>query len=342
MPELAVLLAYAKITLDRELLESDLPDDPALVRELHAYFPSALRDRFAAQIDAHPLRREILTTAIVNTVVNNAGITFVHRMQEETAAVAPDIVRAHLVARDVFDLERFWSGVEELDNVVPAPVQTRMQLMARRLNERGTRWLLHKRRSPLDLDSRARVLRRRAPRRSSRCCRSWCGGSTSRRWRTPATSSSPRASRTTWRSARRRWTTPRPRWTSSRWPARRRVPVAEVADVYFLLADKLSIAGLARPHQRPSAGRPLAGDGPGEPAGGPLRAHAALTADVLQAGDATATPEQRFAAWRSGAAASVEQAGRMFAEISAADDYDLAMLSVAMRTFRSMLSAPRG
>src|SRR6202035_512822 len=68
-PELSVLLAYAKMSLDEALLQSDLPDAPELAGELRAYFPPALRGRFAAQIGAHPLRREIVATVIANDVV---------------------------------------------------------------------------------------------------------------------------------------------------------------------------------------------------------------------------------------------------------------------------------
>ena len=340
-PELAVLLAYTKITLDRELLASGLPEVPALGRELHAYFPSALRERFAAQIAAHPLRREILTTSVVNTVVNNAGITFIHRLREETAATSADIVRAHLVARDVFDLERFWSAVEELDNVVPARVQTRMSLQGRRLAERGTRWLLHKRRPPLDItreidlfaEGTAAVLAMlpkivRGPDLEAleQTRDTLVGGGVPHELAERAAALDNAFSALDIVEVAR--------------DAGR--PVTEVTEVYFMLADRLSIAGLlARINALPRDDRWRA------MARASLRedlfgAHAALTADVLAAGDGAATPEQRFEAWQAGASGSVEQAGRMFAEIAAADSYDLAMLSVAMRTYRSMLSAPRG
>src|SRR4029077_8656622 len=44
-PELAVLLAYSKMSLDRELLQSALTDAPEVVAELLAYFPAAFRAR---------------------------------------------------------------------------------------------------------------------------------------------------------------------------------------------------------------------------------------------------------------------------------------------------------
>ena len=42
-PELSVLLAYTKIVLADELIETDLPDDPFLRADLFSYFPSQMR-----------------------------------------------------------------------------------------------------------------------------------------------------------------------------------------------------------------------------------------------------------------------------------------------------------
>ncbi|HVJ98151.1 MAG TPA: NAD-glutamate dehydrogenase, partial [Acidimicrobiia bacterium] len=97
-PELAVLLAYAKISLEEELLACDLPDDPDFLPELVRSFPTAVRVQFLDRIRVHPLRREITTTALVNGLVNRAGVTFTFRLEEETGASPPDIVRAHEAA----------------------------------------------------------------------------------------------------------------------------------------------------------------------------------------------------------------------------------------------------
>jgi glutamate dehydrogenase len=150
-PEFSVLLAYTKLVADAELLGSDLPDDPYLASWLVEYFPSALRERFRTYMDAHPLRREIITTRVVNELVNSAGTTFLYRFGEETGASTPDIVRAYLVAREVFDLPGFYRAVESLDNQVDTATQIKMLLEARKLAERGARWLLVNRRPPLDL-----------------------------------------------------------------------------------------------------------------------------------------------------------------------------------------------
>src|SRR6185436_17137742 len=101
-PERAVLLAYAKIALYDELVASNVPDDPWVATALERYFPTPLGSRYKAQIHAHPLRREIIATHVTNSMVNRVGSTFVHRMQEETGAAAPDVVRAYLIVREVF------------------------------------------------------------------------------------------------------------------------------------------------------------------------------------------------------------------------------------------------
>ncbi|MBA2427735.1 MAG: NAD-glutamate dehydrogenase [Actinobacteria bacterium] len=152
-PEFAILLAYSKIGLKKELLASDLPEDPYLARELVRYFPEPLRERFSAEMERHRLRREIIATRVANAVVNTSGITFVFRLGEETGAAAPDIARAQTVAREIFDMESLWSEIERLDHQVDAATQTAMILEGRTLVERGTRWLLRHCSRPLDISA---------------------------------------------------------------------------------------------------------------------------------------------------------------------------------------------
>ena len=85
-PEFSVLIAYTKSANVHMLERSDTPDDPYLEPELMRYFPSVLRERFAAQIDGHRLRREIIATQVANQMVNLSGISFDHRMTEDTGA----------------------------------------------------------------------------------------------------------------------------------------------------------------------------------------------------------------------------------------------------------------
>ena len=159
-PELAVLLAFTKLDLQRELVASDVPDDPYLAQDLHDYFPVPLRERFGDLIDVHALHREITATVVANAVVNRAGISFLSRLADETGTSLPVLTRAHVVARDVFEITSTWSAIDALDLLVPAATQDRMFLAARRLVERGARWLVS---HSVDLDLQRTVTRFREP-----------------------------------------------------------------------------------------------------------------------------------------------------------------------------------
>jgi glutamate dehydrogenase len=141
-PELSVLLAYAKLQAGTEVLQSGLPDDPALEGLLVDYFPAPLRERFPAAITGHPLRREIIATALTNRAVNIAGVTGLFRLMQETGAPLARVALAHIVARSVFDVDRLWDAVRPLDNVVSAATQVELRVEAMRLAERTARWIL--------------------------------------------------------------------------------------------------------------------------------------------------------------------------------------------------------
>src|SRR5439155_21527830 len=151
-PELAVLLAYAKMSLDADLLASDLPDAPELAGDLRDYFPPALRERFAKQIAVHPLRREITATVVTNDLINRAGITFIHDMRARTGKAPADIARAYRIVREVFELPSAWANIEALDNRVPTAAQSEMLLDIAGLVEHATAWLLRNNRLDLERD----------------------------------------------------------------------------------------------------------------------------------------------------------------------------------------------
>ena len=114
-----MLLAYTKITVADELIAHRRCRTTRICAALlHAYFPTALRERFPEQIDSHPLRREIVTTVLVNDTVNTGGTSFLHRLREETGASLEEIVRAQTAARAIFGSGEVWDAVEALDNTV--------------------------------------------------------------------------------------------------------------------------------------------------------------------------------------------------------------------------------
>ncbi|MGX1670139.1 NAD-glutamate dehydrogenase [Streptomyces sp. NPDC055400] len=335
-PELAVLLAYTKITAAHELIQTSLPDDPYLRRLLHAYFPQALRERFTDAVDGHALRREIITTVLVNDTVNTGGSTFLHRLREETGASLEEIVRAQLAAREIFGLGEVWDAVESLDNVVAADVQTRIRLHSRRLVERGTRWLLNNRPQPLQLAETIDFFREGVAQVWSAMPKMLRGADAE--WYqsildelTAAGVPEELAQRVA--------------GFSSAFPTLDVVAIADrtgkdplaVAEVYYDLADRLSIAQLMdRIIELPRSDRwqSMARASIREDL---YAAHAALTADVLAAGNGVSTPEQRFDAWQEKNAPILGRARTTLEEIQSSDAFDLANLSVAMRTMRTLL-----
>jgi len=150
-PELSVLLAYSKIVLYDQLLETDLPDDPLLEQDLLAYFPKPLHKPYREAIGQHRLKREIVSTYVTNSIVNRAGPTFIHELGEKSGMAPADVARAYLVARDVFQLRDSWRAIEELDTKVPAEVQIEMLTESRQLIERTTYWFLRGLRHPIDV-----------------------------------------------------------------------------------------------------------------------------------------------------------------------------------------------
>jgi glutamate dehydrogenase len=150
-PEFSVLIAYAKLSLKSALLAGELPDDPWFATTLAEYFPKPIRERYAEQLAGHPLRREIVVNSVANSIINRGGITFVFRAIEESGATPEQVARAFVAAREVFRLGDYVRQVEALDNVVTTGTQTDLYLEFRRLLDRAVRWFLSARPSRLDI-----------------------------------------------------------------------------------------------------------------------------------------------------------------------------------------------
>jgi glutamate dehydrogenase len=150
-PELSTLMAWTKIALESEILGSDLPDDPYLADRLVNYFPRQLQESYAAQMPAHRLHREIISTVVVNDFVNQSGISCFHRLSGETGAGPADVVRAQIAARTIFSAAPLDESIRALDYQIDAAMQTKLRMEVRTLVERATRWLVNNRRRPVDI-----------------------------------------------------------------------------------------------------------------------------------------------------------------------------------------------
>ncbi len=122
-PELAVLLAYAKLTLYSELLDSTVPDDPYLGRELNRYFPQEMSERYPDALHAHRLRREIIATQLTNSMINRGGATLIVRIADQTGAAPAAIAAAFAAVRNSYDLIALNSEIDALDNKIAGKAQ---------------------------------------------------------------------------------------------------------------------------------------------------------------------------------------------------------------------------
>jgi len=122
-PELSVLLAYAKLVLDEDLLESAVPDDPYLAHELGRYFPKAIAERFPDALDHHRLRREIVATQLANSMVNRGGPTLIVRIADQTGAAPAAIASAFAAVRDSYGMPALNAEIDALDNRIPGKLQ---------------------------------------------------------------------------------------------------------------------------------------------------------------------------------------------------------------------------
>jgi glutamate dehydrogenase len=139
-PELAVLLAYAKRWVARELEASAFVEDPWLERDLEDYFPDAVVER-CDHLDEHPLRRQLLCMINANAVVNSLGPTFVSQLVAERGSDVAAVVRAFRIAREVTGAEAAWDPIERLSDAERS-AQAELMNSVDSLVETTTRWYL--------------------------------------------------------------------------------------------------------------------------------------------------------------------------------------------------------
>jgi glutamate dehydrogenase len=283
----------------------------------------------------HPLKREIIATHVVNSMINRVGSTFVHRLLETAGAKPHEVVRAYLLTREIFDFVPLWQAIEVLDNEVDDAVQAAILIDISRLLGRGTAWFLRSRRLGLDMVAtiahfapRVEALGKRLPQLQGTGDRG------------PADAALAR-------------------YTEEGVPAElaQRVvafdmlyaaldivevagstqrPVETVAEIYADLATRLGLPWL----------REKIGSLPGE-GHWPMLAKGAMQDDlsgmqrtiateIIAEGPASAATPALIAAWRDRNARSIERAARLLSELRAAPSPDAAMIAVALRELRNL------
>ncbi|MBT9457319.1 MAG: NAD-glutamate dehydrogenase [Burkholderiaceae bacterium] len=326
-PERAVLLAYCKMWLFDEILDSDLPEDSWIGTALARYFPTQLRDNFGAYIPRHPLKREIVATHVLNSMVNRVGSTFIHRLADMTGAKPAQVVRAYLCTREVMGHVALWQQVEALDNKVPDGVQAEMLIEEGWLTARATTWFLRSRRlaEPVEatiarFSPAVAALRDRLAAESAQStqAQAWVASGV------PAELAQRVASADGLYAA----------LDIAEVAESTRRDVGEVCDVHTGIATRLGLSRLRQQIDSLPTGsywQSLAKSALGDDLASLQRA---ITQEVLT-GDA-GSPVQMLAAWEGRNTIALERAQRLLAEYEDAKSADLAMLSVALRELRNL------
>lgn len=338
-PELATLMAHVKLALKDDVLATDVPDQEVFAGRLPQYFPAQLSDEFAAEIGHHQLRREIVTTMLVNSVVNVGGISFAYRVTEDAGVGSVDAVRAFVAADAIFGIESTWRRIRAAAGPgVPVAVTDRMTLDLRRLLDRAARWLLNFRPLPLavgaEISRFAATLSELTPRLPE-----WLRGDDRAIVEKEAGEFAALGV-----SGDLAYTVAGGLYQFSLLDVidiadiTDREP-AEVAETYFALMDYLgtdglltAVSGLPRDDRWQALARLAVRDD----IYGSLRA---LCLDVLAVGEPSETGAEKIAEWEAGNGSRIERARRTLAEIHSGDAHDLATLSVAARQIRSMTRA---
>jgi glutamate dehydrogenase len=336
-PELAVLLAYTKLDLKHALLESSVPDEGFTAPWMSGYFPEVLADRFAAHLDSHPLRRQIITTGLVNELVNRGGITYALRAAEESGAAPAEIARAFTVSCGVFDLPDLWDRIDSHSGIVPTAALNSLRSEVQRLLDRSTRWLLQTRGGTLDVPAEIQRFRADVADLAGQIPEFLVGVERERLDRRAGD------------------------FVAAGAPADLSAEVAALLDVFSLLdivevslrtgEEPVSVARLyftisERYEVDRFLGRITAlprGDRWSSLARAALRsdlygALASLTSRVVRATSEGGEPTDRVTTWEERYAEGLGRARATLAEIGAQESFDLATLSVALRVIRTLAS----
>ncbi|MGO9184592.1 NAD-glutamate dehydrogenase [Mycobacterium sp.] len=332
-PELCTLMAHVKLGLKEEMLGTELPEQDVFASRLPLYFPTPLRKRFTPEIRAHQLRREIVTTMLINDLVDTAGISYAFRIAEDVGVRPVDAVRTYVATDAIFGAGDISRRIRAAN--LPVALSDRLTLDTRRLIDRAGRWLLNYRPQPLavgaEINRFAAKVKDLTPRMSE-----WLRGDDKAIVEMEAAEFASQGA---------------PDDLAYLVAAGlyrfslldiidvgdiTEIDAAEVADTYFALMDRLgtdslltAVSELPRNDRWHSLARLAIRDD----IYASLRS---LCFDVLAVGEPDESGEEKIAEWEHLSASRVERARRTLLEIQETGEKDLATLSVAARQIRRM------
>ncbi len=332
-PELCTLMAHVKLGLKEDMLGTELTEQDVFASRLPQYFPAPLRERFTPEIRMHQLRREIVTTMLINDLVDVAGIGYAFRISEDVGVRPVDAVRTWVATDAIFDVCETWRRIRAAD--LPVALSDRLTLDTRRLIDRAGRWLLNYRPQPLavgaEINRFAAKVKELTPRMSE-----WLRGDDKAIVEKEAAEFASQGA---------------PEDLAYMVAAGlyrfslldiidigdiNDIDAAEVADTYFALMDRLGTDGLLTAVSdlpRNDRWHSLARLAIRDDIYASLRS---LCFDVLAVGEPDESGDEKIAEWEHLSASRVERARRTLMEIQESGEKNLATLSVAARQIRRM------
>lgn len=332
-PEMCTLMAHVKLGLKEEMLQTELPEQDVFASRLPLYFPKPLRERFAPEIRAHQLRREIVTTMLINDLVDTAGISYAFRIAEDVGVGSVDAVRTYVATDAIFGVGETLRRIRAAN--LPVALSDRLTLDTRRLIDRAGRWLLNYRPQPLavgaEINRFAAKVKALTPRMSE-----WLRGDDKAIVEKEAAEFASQGA-----PEDLAYTVAAGLYHFSLLDIIdigdiNDIDAAEVADTYFALMDRLGTDGLLTAvSELPRRDRwhSLARLAIRDDIYASLRS---LCFDVLAVGEPDESGEEKIAEWEHLSASRVERARRTLIEIQESGNKDLATLSVAARQIRRM------
>ena len=336
-PELATLMAHVKLDLKDQVLAGELPDQEVFAARLPNYFPAQLRDNFLADIRSHQLRREIVTTMLVNDVIDCGGITYVYRVVEDASVSPIDAVRTFAAADSIFGIVDIWRRIrtEGEQGRISTVLSDRMTLDLRRLLDRSTRWLVNFRPQPLAVGAEINRFGSKV-RALTPLISNWL-----RHGDREVVSKAAADMVSHGASEELAGAVAAALYSYSLLDVIDIADItdrdsAEVADTYFALTAHFGIHGLltaVSELERDDRWHALARLALRDDIYGSLRS---LCMDVLAVGEPEESGEQKIAEWEHTNTSRIERARRTLDEINEEGERDLATLSVAARQISSM------
>ncbi|HYB80584.1 MAG TPA: NAD-glutamate dehydrogenase domain-containing protein, partial [Mycobacterium sp.] len=332
-PELCTLMAHVKLGLKEDMLGTELTEQDVFASRVPQYFPTPLRERFTPEIRTHQLRREIVTTMLINDLVDTAGISFAFRVIEDVGVGPVDAVRTYVATDAIFGVGDIWRRIRAAN--LPVALSDRLTLDTRRLIDRAGRWLLNYRPQPLavgaEINRFATKVKDLTPRMPE-----WLRGDdkaiVEKEAEEFASQGAPEDLAYLVAAGLYRFSL----LDIIDIGDINDIDAAEVADTYFALMDRLGTDGLLTAVSelpRNDRWHSLSRLAIRDDIYASLRS---LCFDVLAVGEPDESGEEKIAEWEHLSASRVERARRTLIEIRESGEKDLATLSVAARQIRRM------